>query len=65
MDDVNIIILEHLLVIIITDFNAECLAHLVQFVPGAPANGIHVGVSVFLIDRNELRAEFQAYDAYI
>ena len=53
---------QHVLVLRVALLDAERIADLVQLARVAPADGVHVGVGMLLVDRNELGPKAQPDD---
>jgi hypothetical protein len=63
VDDVDVGIGQHFVVIGVSDLDAVLVTDLVQFGFGTLADRVHFSVRVLLIDGDEFGAEFQADDA--
>ena len=62
MDGVDVRVLQQLVVARVARLDAEAVADLVELLLVAPADGVHLGVRMALIDGNELGAEAEADD---
>ena len=62
MHDVDFRIPQHLGIIRVTDVDSKIIPGLVQLFPRALADGVHVGMRIALINRNEFFSEFETDD---
>ena len=62
MDGVDVRVFEQLVVVGVARLDAELVAALVEFRLVAPADGVHLGVRMVLVDGNELGPEAEADD---
>ena len=65
MNDIDVLVLQQNIEILIADIDAEVIAHVVEFLFIALANGVAVRVRMFLPERDEFRAEAKSYDGNV
>jgi hypothetical protein len=62
VNDVDVRVGEHLFIFGVTDVDSVRVADFVEFRLGALADGVHFGIRVTLVNRDEFGAEFEPDD---
>src|SRR5262249_45162576 len=65
MDHVDVLVLEHRLEVLVTDFHAEIIPDVVEFLLVTLTNGVTIRMGMFLPKRDEFCAETKAYNCDI